>query len=96
MTDRDLICLVRDTYGVGILQADRIVQRACRNAKVPTKRELYAAMALQGLLSNITKISGEWIGQLTPQFMARQAVKAADCLIEELAKDQSDDSLKEP
>lgn len=51
-----------------------------------TKRELIAAMAMQGILSNITKITGDWTGQLTPGFMSAQAVKLTDALLEELEK----------
>jgi hypothetical protein len=45
-----------------------------------TKRELFAAMALQGLLSNNTQ-DGYW------HEFAKRAVDAADALIERLAAD---------
>ncbi len=51
-----------------------------------TKREFFASIAMQGLLSNITKITGEWKDQLTPAFIAEKAVKSADALIAELKK----------
>jgi hypothetical protein len=45
-----------------------------------SKRELYAAMALQGMLASGLKVTG---GEF-----ASQAVSLADCLIEELDKDE--------
>jgi hypothetical protein len=46
-----------------------------------TKRELFAALALQGLLSNVRRISDDCY---LPT--AQDAVKLADALLEELAK----------
>jgi len=48
-----------------------------------TKRELFAAMALQGVMS------ADLQDQLTYQQCSAQAVKAADALIEELNKEKS-------
>lgn len=52
-----------------------------------TKRELLAAMAMQGLLNNISSLKeSDWIGQKTPQFMAELSAQSADALIAELEK----------
>lgn len=55
-----------------------------------TKRELFAAMALQGLLANSTLI-GSLNGNPTPgpydHKLAREAIVSADALLAELAKD---------
>ena len=56
----------------------------------PTKRELFAAMALQGLLSSALavgpSVGPEWNGKTVGQWYAYQAVRTADYLIEELNK----------
>lgn len=46
-----------------------------------TKREHFAAMAMQGLIASDTP---EWVG--TPESQAEYAVKYADALLEELGK----------
>ena len=52
------------------------------NANGLTKRELFAAMAMQGLLSRRVNTIGEDMRR------SEMAVKAADALLRELAKEQ--------
>jgi len=51
-----------------------------------TKRELFAAIAMQGLMNATFTYSREWSAKMTPNWIAQQSVKQADALIEELAK----------
>lgn len=50
-------------------------------SKQPTKRELFAAMAMQGLASN-----AEWEKDHNVNQTAREAIDYADALLKELAK----------
>lgn len=52
-----------------------------------SKREWFAGMALQGFLTNLSKM-GENIGRLTPQFLANQSVLTADAIVKELQKSE--------
>lgn len=47
-----------------------------------TKREYFAAKAMQGILSNMN-FRGEWTGQMTPQFIAEQSFRIAGSMTEE-------------
>lgn len=51
-----------------------------------TKRELFAAMAMQGLVTATFNYKREWTGQMTPAWIAEEAVNVADALIQELDK----------
>lgn len=53
-----------------------------------TKRELFAAMAMQGMLAQVDDNSNPTTWEGNPSNMARIAVTCADALLAELAKPQ--------
>ena len=53
-----------------------------------TKREMFAAMAMQGMLAQVDDNSNPTTWEGNPSNMARIAVTCADALLAELAKPQ--------
>ena len=53
-----------------------------------TKRELFAAMAMQGMLAQVDAESSPHTWDVVPETAAAGAVRCADALLAELAKPQ--------
>jgi hypothetical protein len=70
---------------INVVDGEYAANALAANLTGLTKRELFAAMAIQGL---IIRSYGE---PIAPQATAHFAVEYADALLEELSKEQSDD-----
>jgi hypothetical protein len=55
-----------------------------------TKREYFAGLALEGIIANANRLAwprgARITGEVTPEFVAERAVRHADALLTELAK----------
>lgn len=54
-----------------------------------TKREYFAGLAMQGLMTAIYNYKREYIGQMTPEWISECALKQADGLIKALAEEKT-------
>lgn len=68
----------RSSFGPGTITTDKGI----------TKRELFAAMAMQGLLSNPNKLTDHWKTWNADNY-AEDAVLLADVLLEALSKKEN-------
>jgi hypothetical protein len=75
----DLIKIIRQKEECGLTEAKHRAETLLKNARTPTKRELFAAMIYQGMCTIPDNIENRKIS-------ARYAVECADELLEALDK----------
>lgn len=87
MAQANLVKIIREALGISMQEAGEMLERQGATERTPTKRELFAAMTLQGLVANASlheRSTGKSWALDTPDV----AVRMADLLIAELEKNK--------
>lgn len=87
MSSGTIVKLISDHFQCGLHNAKGMLERASATERTPTKRELFAAMAMQGELAS-QGAHGGW-NQSEANSLAIRCVIFADALLAELEKKEN-------